>query len=142
MTPSRRSVTVALFISTAVGCSAPQTSTTEVEAQRIVKEEVLATTASPKCEFKFEVFVPKADQPLTESARLLLRSLGNGIAGVAEGSGLSVSCGDTAGSGWIDQSGELQSFIAPPKRSLHATFTRIRCSLSIRPLRRLAGQRF
>ena len=110
-----RSLTVALLISTTVGCSTPQPPRTEVESQPILKEEVLATTTPPECEFKFEVFVPKAGQPLTESARLLLRNLGNGIAGVAEGSGLSVSCGDTAGSGWIDQSGALQSVIAPPK---------------------------
>lgn len=79
---------------------------------------MLELTAGPDCEFKFEVFVPKVDQPVSESARLLLSQTGLGVAGVAEGSDVAVTYGESVGAGWIDQAGELQSVIAPTRNWL------------------------
>lgn len=92
----------------------PQTGTSKPpEQKKDKKDEVLRVTLPPECKYEFKVFVPKEGEAVSEGGILLLESLGTGVAGLAEGSGLKVTCGDTTGSGWIDKAGELQSFIAP-----------------------------
>jgi hypothetical protein len=86
---------------------------TTTDAQRITKEDVVTTTAPSGCDFKFTVVEAKGE--LLPATRSMLRNMGYGVKGVPEGFGLPVRCGEDSGSGWIDQTGELQSFILPLK---------------------------
>lgn len=85
---------------------------TSADSQRILKEEVIQLTPPPGCKLTFKVIESKE---LTTTSIAFLRSLGYGVKGVAEGTGLPVNCDDVTGSGWIDAAGELQSFIVAVK---------------------------
>jgi hypothetical protein len=103
---------VVLVIMLACGESAFAQKRASGNQQRIIKEEAI-DTVSPGCEFKFTVVEAKGE--LLPTTRTMLRSMGYGVKGVPEGFGLPVKCNEHNGSGWINQAGELQSFILPVK---------------------------
>ena len=114
MSLTSRCVTISFLfaVTVASAISGSAQARASADAQRILKEEVIALTPPSGCKFTFKVVEAK---DLLKTTISLLRSLGYGVKGVPEGSGLPVKCDDITGSGWIDAAGELQSFIVPVK---------------------------
>jgi len=108
----RTITTLTLMVITASSAVIAQKRST-ADPQRIVNEQVVSVSAPSGCDFKFTVVEAKGE--LLPATRSMLRNMGYGVKGVPEGFGLPVRCGEESGSGWIDQTGELQSFILPLK---------------------------